>query len=163
MKKNRELAVIEPIEQRILLLRGHRVILNIHLAELYGVPTGRLMEQIKRNKERFPPDFLFQLNNEEFESLKSQIAISKKKGRGGRRHLPYAFTEHGYGLHTTKNLITKSELRGKFLIISGNCGYYADPKRQVWINLETINWNGAIICGRINRVENVIDITHYVE
>jgi len=89
--------LIDPIhiERIIYVIRGHRVILNVHLAELYGVPTGRLMEQIKRNRDRFPPDFLFQLTNEEFESLKSQFAISKKQGRGGRRYLPYAFTEHG--------------------------------------------------------------------
>ena len=95
MRKQKEITTLEPVERRILLIRGHRVILNIHLAELYGVSTGRLMEQIKRNRERFPPDFLFQLTKEEFESLKSQFAISKEQGRGGRRHLPYAFTEHG--------------------------------------------------------------------
>lgn len=95
MIKNEEITAVEPIESRILIIRGHRVILNLHLAELYGVPTGRLMEQIKRNRERFPADFLFQLTKGEYESLKSQFAISKEEGRGGRRHLPYAFTEHG--------------------------------------------------------------------
>ncbi len=61
---------------------------------MYGVSTGRFNEQVRRNIERFPSDFTFQLNEEEYESLRSQIAISKI-GRGGSRYLPYAFTEHG--------------------------------------------------------------------
>ena len=68
--------------------------LDIDLAELYQVETGRLNEQVKRNADRFPEDFMFQLTNEEWESLRSQFAISKE-GRGGRRYAPLAFTEHG--------------------------------------------------------------------
>src|SRR5246127_3279520 len=89
---NQALAV--PVESRILLLRNQKVILDNDLAELYGVPVRRLNEQVKRNRERFPADFMFQLNLEERESLRSQIATSKP-GRGGRRYAPYAFTEHG--------------------------------------------------------------------
>lgn len=83
-----------PVESRILVLRGQKVILDSDLAELYGVPVKRLNEQVKRNRERFPTDFMFQLSPVERESLKSQIATSKG-GRGGRRYAPYAFTEHG--------------------------------------------------------------------
>src|SRR6201987_3989531 len=83
-----------PVEPRIVVLREQRVILDTDLAELYGVPVRRLNEQVKRNSERFPADFMFQLNLEERESLRSQIATSKP-GRGGRRYAPYAFTEHG--------------------------------------------------------------------
>ena len=68
--------------------------LDSDLAELYDVPTRRLNEQVKRNIERFPDDFMFQLTTDEFESLRSQIATSKS-GRGGRRYLPNVFTEHG--------------------------------------------------------------------
>jgi predicted amino acid-binding ACT domain protein len=75
-------------------IRGVRVMLDRDLARIYGVPTFRFNEAIKRNRHRFPPDFMFQLTREEFDSLKSQIAMSKT-GRGGRRTLPYAFTEHG--------------------------------------------------------------------
>jgi hypothetical protein len=82
------------VESRILLLRQQRVILDKDLAELYGVPVKRLNEQIKRNRERFPPDFMFRLNAKEMEFLRSHFATSKS-GRGGRRFLPYAFTEHG--------------------------------------------------------------------
>jgi len=66
------------------------------LAELYGVPTKRLNEAVKRNRERFPEDFMFQLNGEEFDTLRSQIATSSSSG--GRRYLPYAFTEHGVAM-----------------------------------------------------------------
>ena len=82
------------IQQAILLIRGKRVMLDADLAELYGVSTKRLNEQVKRNRDRFPEDFMFQLNQTESEVLRSQFATSKT-GRGGRRYLPFAFTEHG--------------------------------------------------------------------
>jgi ORF6N domain len=82
------------VESRIFFLRHQRVILDIHLAELYDVPVKRLNEQVKRNRERFPADFMFQLKLKEEQALRSQFATSNK-GRGGRRYRPYAFTEHG--------------------------------------------------------------------
>ncbi|RNL49558.1 ORF6N domain-containing protein [Pedobacter jejuensis] len=75
-------------------IRGHKVMLDSDLAELYGVETKRLNEQIRRNQDRFPEDFMFQLTESEWESLRSQIATSKI-GRGGRTYLPNVFTEHG--------------------------------------------------------------------
>jgi hypothetical protein len=75
-------------------IRGHRVILDSDLARIYGVPTFRFNEAVKRNRDRFPEDFLFQLTTQEQEALTSQIAMSKP-GRGGRRTRPFAFTEHG--------------------------------------------------------------------
>jgi len=92
--KGKSLIPVEAIEQRIFLIRRQRVILDADLARIFGVPTFRLNEAIKRNRERFPEDFMFQLTPEERADLTSQIAISKK-GRGGRRSLPFAFTEHG--------------------------------------------------------------------
>ena len=86
------LIVTESIEAKILLIRGQKVMLDADLAELYGVETRRLNEQVRRNSERFPEDFMFQLTAEEFENLKSQFATSSW---GGRRKLPYVFTEHG--------------------------------------------------------------------
>lgn len=85
---------IEGLAQRILLIRGQKVMLDADLAELYGVPTKRFNEQVKRNIGRFPLDFMFQLTGEEHEALRSQFATSNS-GRGGRRYAPYAFTEHG--------------------------------------------------------------------
>jgi hypothetical protein len=86
---------IEPdVHQLIRTIRGHRIILDTDLARIYGVPTFRLNEAVKRNRRRFPEDFLFQLTAEEHAALTSQTAMSKP-GRGGRRTRPYAFTEHG--------------------------------------------------------------------
>ena len=86
---------IEPdVHQLIRTIRGHRIILDTDLARIYGVPTFRLNEAVKRNRRRFPEDFLFQLTAEELAALTSQSAMSKP-GRGGRRTRPYAFTEHG--------------------------------------------------------------------
>lgn len=83
------------IVQSILVLRGHRVILDSELATLYGVSTKRFNEQVRRNRERFPPDFMFQLTAEELPALRSQIATIKG-GRGQhRKYLPFVFTEHG--------------------------------------------------------------------
>jgi hypothetical protein len=82
----------EIIMNKIYYVRGHKVMLDSDLAELYGVETRRLNEQVARNIDRFPDDFMFRLTETEFESLMSQIATSK---RGGRRKLPSVFTEHG--------------------------------------------------------------------
>jgi hypothetical protein len=87
-------ALTKPLESRILVLRNQKVILDADLAKLYGVTVKRLNEQIKRNAERFPTDFLFQLSADEQRALRSQFATSNP-GRGGRRYPPYAFTEHG--------------------------------------------------------------------
>src|SRR5690348_10797909 len=85
----------ESIAQAILFLRGQRVILDRELAAIYGVTTKRLNEQVKRNAERFPEDFMFQLTPEEAEISRSQIA-TLNGGRGHNiKYLPYAFTEHG--------------------------------------------------------------------
>ena len=88
---------IEVIERKILLIRGQKVMLDADLAELYVVSTKRLNEQVRRNLNRFPPDFMFQLNEKETEILRSQIATSKV-GRGGRRYFPYVFSEQGVAM-----------------------------------------------------------------
>jgi hypothetical protein len=94
----------ERVERLILMIRGHKVMLDADLADLYGVETKALNQAVKRNIERFPVDFMFQLSVEELEglrsrsgrlSLRSQIVTSK---RGGRRYLPYAFTEQGVAM-----------------------------------------------------------------
>ena len=85
------------VDRKILILRGDRVMLDEGLAALYGVDTRTLIQAVKRNAERFPADFMFQLTAEEHAALRSQIGISKP-GRGGRRYAPYAFTEHGVAM-----------------------------------------------------------------
>lgn len=89
------------IERAILLLRGHKVLLDADLAALYEVETRVLVQAVKRNLERFPDDFMFQFAPEEVESLRSQSVISKNPGRGGRRYAPYAFTEQGVAMLST--------------------------------------------------------------
>ena len=91
-KRPTQLAI--PVESRILILRRQRVILDSDLAELYGVSVKQLNQQIRRNRERFPTDFTFQLTAKEDQILRSQIVTSSGK-HGGRRYPPYAFTEHG--------------------------------------------------------------------
>jgi len=86
------------IEPSILLVRGQRVLLDSNLAALYGVPTKALIQAVKRNIDRFPLDFMFQMENQEVADLRSQIVTSKAAGRGGRRYAPYAFTEQGVAM-----------------------------------------------------------------
>jgi hypothetical protein len=95
MKRSLALIPIERIQKHILLLRGQRVMLGEHLAELYGVPVKALNQAVRRNRDRFPDDFLFQLDHRELENLKSQIVTSSW---GGARTMPYAFTEQGVAM-----------------------------------------------------------------
>jgi len=101
-----QLVPIEVVERRILLIRGFKVMLDRHLAELYNVPTFRLNEAVKRNRRRFPEDFMFQLTRSEAQLLTSQFAMSKTSSRGGRRTLPYVFTEQGVAMLSS---VLKSE------------------------------------------------------
>lgn len=117
----------QTIESKIFTIRNVQVMLDKDLAELYGVETKRINEQVKRNIERFPEEFCFQLTKEEVESLRSQIvtlssmnetlrsqfATSKKESRGGNRYLPYAFTEQGVAMLAS---VLKSETAVKVSI-----------------------------------------------
>jgi len=96
MKEGAAPAPVEHIEQAIRLIRGEKVILDADLAALYGVETRVLVQAVKRNRKRFPPDFMFQLTKEEFTVLRSQTVTSR--GWGGRRYPPYAFTEQGVAM-----------------------------------------------------------------
>ena len=98
-----------PVESKIFLIRGQKVMLSVHLAELYEVEPRVLVQAVKRNLERFPADFMFQLHGEEFANLKSQVVISSWGGM--RRAAPYAFTEQGVAMlsapHRTATSITR--------------------------------------------------------
>jgi hypothetical protein len=96
MGKQSTIVSVGGIERHILMVRGEKVILDADLAELYGVSTKRLNEAVRRNLDRFPEDFMFQLTEAEDGTLRSQIATSNT--RGGRRYLPYAFTEQGVAM-----------------------------------------------------------------
>ena len=116
------------VEPRILTIRGQKVILDADLSRIYGVPTFRFNEAVKRNRKRFPSDFMFQLKYQEVRSLTSQIAMSNS--RGGRRTLPYVFTEHGavMAANILKNdyavrmsvLVVRAFVRMRRILASGN-------------------------------------------
>ncbi len=95
MEANRAMIPLERITNSILLIRGQKVILDSDLATLYGVETRILLQAVKRNEERFPEDFMFQLDSTEREFLKRNVDTA---GRGGRRYAPYAFTEQGVAM-----------------------------------------------------------------
>lgn len=96
MNSNQALTSAKQIERSILFVRGQRVILDAALATLYGVQTKALVQAVKRNKDRFPCDFMFQLDSQELGILRSQIVTSSEWG--GRRYPPYAFTEQGVAM-----------------------------------------------------------------
>ncbi len=98
MAETASLIPAELIEKNILWLRDQKVMLDMHLSILYGVETRSLIQAVKRNIERFPEDFMFQLNTEEVDILRSQNVISNIKGRGGRRYAPYGFSEQGVAM-----------------------------------------------------------------
>jgi hypothetical protein len=95
-KNSPSLVLAQRIEAAILLIRGHKVLLDLDLAALYGVTTGNLNKAVARNRKRFPGDFMFRLTQEEFAILRSQIGISSSWG--GRRYPPCAFTEQGVAM-----------------------------------------------------------------
>src|SRR5688572_26881381 len=90
---------VEPreLERRILVIRGQRVMLDSDLAKLYGVQVKALNQAVRRNADRFPRDFAYQLSRQEFTDLKSQI-VTSSSGHGGKRKLPWVFTEHGVAM-----------------------------------------------------------------
>lgn len=88
---------VQIIERRIYLIRGQKVMIDFDLAELYGVTTKQLNQQVSRNEKRFPKDFRFRLTKDETAFLRSQF-VTSNMGRGGRRYLPYAFTEQGVAM-----------------------------------------------------------------
>jgi len=135
----REIAAVrveEAIERRIHVIRGERVMLDADLAELYGVETGRLNEAVRRNPARFPRDFMFQLTADEARNLRSQNAISSSDGYGGRRYLPYAFTEQGVAmlssvLNSRRAVAVNILIMRTFVQLRRAEGQYAELRQRV--------------------------------
>ena len=124
----------EIIEARILLLCGHKVMLDADLAELYGVATKALTRAVRRNRERFPEDFMFQLNADEFANLRRQFGASS--GWGGRRSPPYAFTEQGVAmlssvLRSKRAVLVNVEIMRAFVRLRQILGSHSDLKRRL--------------------------------
>lgn len=136
MNKNlTSLVPTEVIENKIYFIRGRKVMLDHDLAKLYGLPIKRLNEQVKRNFERFPIDFMFQLSKEETEALRSQFATSKK-GRGGRRYLPYVFTQEGVAmlssvLHSRRAIAVNIQIMRVFVKLRQLLVSHKDLARKV--------------------------------
>lgn len=131
------------IIERIYIIRGMKVMLDKDLAEMYGVPTHRLNEAVKRNLSRFPEDFMFQLNTDEFKNLISQIAISSlpdgKTGWGGTRKLPYAFTEQGVAmLSSVLSSETAIQVNIQIIRIYTKIRQILVNNKDLWIKLENI-------------------------
>jgi hypothetical protein len=131
------------VESRILLLRHQRVILDADIAELYGVPVKVLNQQIKRNQKRFPADFVFQLTAKEYEALRSQIVTSKET-RGGRRYLPYAFTEHGAIMAATVLNSERAVEMSVFVV-------------RAFVRLREMLANNRKLAGKIDELEDRLD------
>jgi hypothetical protein len=130
-----ELMAAPGIEKRIFAVRGRQVLLDEDLADLYGVETKRLIEQVKRNLDRFPEDFMFQLDNEEAAALRSQIATSST-GRGGRRYAPYVFTEQGVAmlssvLRSKRAIAVNIEIMRAFVELRRVASSYAGFKKRL--------------------------------
>ncbi len=126
---------VERILKSILVLRGEKVILDTDLAGLYGVETGALVRAMKRNVERFPPDFMFQLSGEEWTALKCQTGISNV-GRGGRRTAPYAFTEQGVAmlssvLRSDRAIAVNIQIMRAFVELKRMLATHADLARKI--------------------------------
>jgi phage regulator Rha-like protein len=121
------------IERRILLVRGQKVMLDFHLAELYGVDTKALKRAVRRNFDRFPPDFCTELSAEEVENLRNQFGTSSW---GGRRYPPYAFTEQGFAmlssvLHSKRAVQVNIEIVRAFVRLRGMLATHKDLARKL--------------------------------
>jgi hypothetical protein len=128
--------VEEAIERRIHVIRGERVMLDADLATLYEVETKRLNQAVRRNRARFPADFMFQLIPEEAHNLRSQFATSSSDGYGGRRYLPYAFTEQGVAmlssvLNSRRAIAVNVLIMRTFVQLRRAEGQYAELRQRV--------------------------------
>lgn len=147
--KRKQLANVPKLDELIREVRGQKVILDTDLARIYGIPTFRFNEAIKRNRERFPEDFMFRLTVAEFAALTSQFAISKK-GRGGRRTLPHAFTEHGAIMAANAFLKMRALLGDKRELAQKLASLETELKKRLDVH-------EAVIVTILQRVMDIID------
>lgn len=134
MTQGRTLVPSERIERKILLLRGQKVMLDSDLAELYGVETRALTRQVRRNRGRFPADFMFQLTAQEFAALRSHFGTSRSWG--GRRYRPYVFTEQGVAmlssvLRSRRAIEVNIAIMRTFVKLRGLLATHADLARKL--------------------------------
>src|SRR5712675_3245585 len=139
----RRVTTASAVESRILFLRHQRVILDADIAELYGVPVRQLNQQVKRNQERFPSDFVFQLTAKEDEILRSQFVISRET-HGGRRYRPFAFTEHGAIMAATVLNSERAVQMSVFVV-------------RAFVRLREMLATNRRLAGKIDELENRLD------
>ncbi|MCK4982787.1 MAG: ORF6N domain-containing protein [Victivallaceae bacterium] len=150
-----------PIESKILVIRGQKILLDSDLAVLYAVSVGRLNEAVKRKIKRFPSNFMFQLNNKEVTDLKSQFAIAKA-GRGGRRTPPYAFTEQGVAmlssvLNSERAIQVNITIMNTFVKMRElllNNVKMAEKLREIEDRIDTQEMNTIIIMDKLRTLTN---------
>jgi hypothetical protein len=145
MPVKRRATLASAVESRILLLRHQRVILDTDIADLYGVPVKVLNQQVKRNRERFPADFVFRLTSKEDDVLRSR-SVTSKQGRGGRRYAPYAFTEHGAIMAATVLNSERAVQMSVFVV-------------RAFVRLREMLATNRKLAGKIDELENRLD-TH---
>lgn len=132
------------ITKHILVIRNHKVLLDADLADLYGVPTKVLVQAVKRNADRFPADFMFQLDMEEWDALRSQT-VTSNAGRGGRRYAPYAFTEQGVAM--------LSSVLGSAQAIAVNIEIM-----RAFVRLREVIASNQELASRLDELENKADL-----
>jgi ORF6N domain len=139
MAKQANIQIAEAIIiEKVHIIRGVKVMLDKDLAEMYGVEVKRLNEAVKRKSQRFPKDFMFELTEEERNSLRSQIATSKK-GRGGTRYLPFAFTEQGVAmLSSVLNSDTAVEVNIQIIRVFTKMKELLFDNKELWHKIEKI-------------------------
>jgi hypothetical protein len=157
MRKGKRMIVSETVViSKIYLVRGMKVMLDEELAELYGVETKRLNEQVKRNFSRFPKDFMFRLTEKEFEILKSQIATSRW---GGRRKMPYAFTEHGVlMLSSVLNSLTAIKVNIKIMRVYVKLREMLLSNKDIFLKLKEFEYELFKQGNRTSKNEREIEI-----
>jgi hypothetical protein len=148
------------VVQSIVWLRGHKVLLDTTLAELYGVPTKALVQAVKRNSERFPDDFMFQLDAKEWEALRSQI-VTSNAGRGGRRYTPYAFTEQGVAmlssvLNSPQAIAVNIEIMRAFVRLRDWLSSNKELARKLAALERKLQTHDAAIAGILNAIRDLM-------
>ena len=160
-KARKEIAVLaidETIERSIHVVRGERVMLDADLAALYGVETRRLNQAVRRNRARFPEDFMFRLRSDEVRNLRSQNVISSSGGYGGRRYLPYAFTEQGTAmlssvLHSQRAIAVNILIMRAFVQLRRADGGYAELQRHVVEIAQKVEGHDELLDEILNSLE----------
>ena len=165
MEETKELITTDDIRSKVYIIRGQQVMLDKDLAEIYGYEVKKLNQQVKRNIERFPEDFMFRLSNSEIDSVRSQIVTSRKKDffagqEGGRRKLPYAFTEQGIYMLATVLRGKLAEQQSIFIMRTfREMRHYISQNQQFVTRneMDLLTAKVGTITERQDRMENKVD------